>query len=217
MVGDLVKINELAMLVAKESAKLLRLGDTIPLIFHVFSNGGAIPLQRLELLMDDKIQKGIDDDVDDWKLIRDRFQLGAEIFDSAPAFPDRETFKGAMNAALPNPVIRFALFLMIAFYYEITSCINKLQGRQPIMEQYWSHWEESQPYAPIQAYIYSTADTITKSAKLDELVKTRAANKGVKVMVKRFDDTLHVQHMMAHKVEYCGLIDTILMNCDKGW
>lgn len=212
MILDTVKIDEMAVVIAKEAAKLLRMGDNIPLVCHAFSNGGAIPLQRMEQIMEEKV-KGNDDDVEDWKLIRARYQKGACIFDSAPAFPDMETFRGAIDAALPSPVIRTILFCMVALYYKSQSILHKLQGKPSWNERYWSHWEKSPTLAPVQAFVYSTVDTITKSDKLDMLVKTRI-EKGVQVMVKRFDDSQHVQHMMAHKSEYCGLIDKILIDCN---
>lgn len=48
IIFDADKIDELTKLVAKEATKLLRIREKVPLICHVFSNGGAIPLQRLE-------------------------------------------------------------------------------------------------------------------------------------------------------------------------
>lgn len=214
MFVDLVKIDEFAVEMAKEAAKLLRAaGDNnkVPLICHAFSNGGGIPLQRMEQLMDEKIRNGTDNDdvdVEDWKLIRDRLHLGAEIFDSAPAFPDMETYKGAVNAAVPG-IVGSVLFCLVAVYYQTMNVVLQLQGKQNWGDSYWKHWESCPAYAPVQAYVYSTADSITKSCKLDELVKNRVES-GVQVKVKRFDDSLHVQHMMKHKAEYCGLIDEIL-------
>ena len=210
MVMDSKKIDQFAIALAKEAAKLLRIGhENTPLVCHAFSNGGAIPLQRMEQIMDGKIRNGTDDE--DWKLLRERLQLGAEIFDSAPAFPDMETFKGAVTAGLPNsPILAFLLFWLASLYFQVNNILGKLlQGQQDWGEAYWKHWENGAPPAPIQAYVYSTADTITKSWKIDELVQTRL-DKGVQVKVKRFDDSLHVQHMMKHKAEYGAFLDDIL-------
>lgn len=215
MVVDVEKIDEFVILMGKEAAKLLRAsGDKVPLICHAFSNGGGIPLQRLEQVMEEKSRKGNDndDDVREWKLIRERLQLGAEIFDSAPAYPDMETFKGAITAGLPG-FTGLLVFYVVVLYYQTLNLIRTIQGSQAWGDVYWKHWECSPAYAPMQAYIYSTADTITKSGKLDELVRTRAEN-GVQVKVKRFEDCLHVQHMMKHRAEYCGLMDEILTTCN---
>lgn len=208
MVVDLVKIDEFALMMGKEAAKLLRTGDNIPLICHAFSNGGGIPLQRMEQLIDEKTRDGTHNVAEDWILIRERLKLGAEIFDSAPAFPDMETFRGAVNAGLPG-IMGTILFYSVALYFHAMNVLRYVNGDPHWGDAYWKHWESCPAHAPVQAYVYSTADTITKSSKLDELVKTRVES-GVQVKVKRFDDSLHVQHMMKHREEYCGLIDEIL-------
>lgn len=208
---DVVKIDEFSSLMAQEAAKLLRTGDKVPLICHAFSNGGGIPLQRLQQLMAEKLNNGTGDDnnLDDWNLIRDRMQLGAEIFDSAPAFPDMETFKGAITTGIPGIVGILLYYVVAVLYYQTTVRLQQLQGIEPWVEAYWKHWETCPIYSPIQAYIYSTADTITKYSQLDELTKTRA-ERGVRVKVMRFEDSQHVQHMIKHKEKYCGLIDEVL-------
>ena len=219
----------------REATKLLRYYDdngdqkkkkkNTPLIFHVFSNGGGIPLYRFQQIMAEKTGRHstdanggdkyyenvvIDDDEDiDWNLLQDRLKVGAEIFDSAPAFPDMETFQGAVNAALPNPVLRTVMFYIIATLYTAMNFFLKVQGKRNWSESYWRHWENCELLSATQAYVFSTADTITKSHKLDELAKIRSA-KGAHVLTKKFDDSFHVQHMIRHKEEYCGVINDVL-------
>ena len=216
MLLDMHKIDEFTGAIVHEAAKLLRLGDEIPLVCHVFSNGGGIPLHRMEEVMVEKSQAGSsgDKDVEDWKLIKERLNLGAEIFDSAPAFPDFETYRGALNAALPNPVVASFAFFLFGAYFRLIEFIAYLSGKTNWAVTYWSHWEGSPAHSPVQSFIYSTADSITKSSKLDELCKIREA-KGVRVIAKRFDDSGHVQHLLAHRKEYCAVIDTVLVRTAK--
>lgn len=208
IVFDLVKVDEFSVCVAKEAAKLLRRGDKIPLLCHVFSNGGAIPLQRMEGMMDENIQNGTDD-VEDWKLLKERLEMGVEVFDSSPAFVDMDTFRQGIKAALPtNAIISFIVFCISAAYFQAWGLCRQLQGEEPWETGFWKHWV-TKKFAPVQAYVYSTADTTTKSSKLDELIKIKE-DMGVKVTVKRFDDSLHCQHMLKHKTEYLALIDEIV-------
>ena len=224
---DVAKIQEYVHLIAHEATKLLRQGDDIPLVVHAFSNGGGIPLMQLEVMMNDATSKTTvsQEDADnnknnkdkdngeseldiDWHLIKDR--LNAHIFDSAPAYPDFETFWGALHAGIGNIVVAFALFSMGAMYYMIVEALDKMKGQMAFRDMYWKHWVDSPLTTPLQAFVYSTADKITKSHKIDELCKSRE-DKGVKVVRLRFDDSLHVQHMMKHKDEYCNLLDDVLM------
>ncbi|CAB9520625.1 Transmembrane protein 53 [Seminavis robusta] len=211
MLADTIKMDEFATAVAKEAAKHLRQAgnDEVPLVCHAFSNGGCLPLTRMQLMMMEKIPRD-EEDVDDWILLQDRYRLGGVVLDSSPAFPDLRTFKRAIQGALRSRVLAYIIFLLMAMYWHVCSLFLEVQGKQTFLGIFWSHWENSSQLTRVQAFIYSTADTITRYQKLDELVKTRMAHAGANVLVKRFDDSDHVQHMMAHKEEYCNLIDKIL-------
>ena len=151
----------------------------------------------------------IDNDVDvDWNLFRERLQLGAEIFDSAPATIDLETFYNGVQAALPNVVLRLILFCFSAVLFGAWKWYAWITGRPQWAKEFWYHWETTTS-CPLQGYVYSTADKTTKSWAIDELIETKR-RKGVTVKVRRFEDSRHVQHMIQHKSEYYGLIDEIL-------
>lgn len=214
MVADEKKMRELSTMAAKEAVKMLQLGDKIPLICHAFSNGGGMPLWALEKTLEDKCRNRNDKDVEEWKLIAERIKLGAEIFDSAPAFPDFSTLRAAMLASTQNSLLGEALFLLAILFYYASSVFTMAQGKERWDQRYWAHWETCTSYAGTQIFIYSTADTITKSSKLDDLVRKRE-KLGGNVIVKRFEDSQHVQHMRMHQLEYCNVIKEVVSRSTK--
>lgn len=230
---DLRKIDELLNLVVHEAAKQIISATTsasasdgssiIPVIVHAFSNGGAVPLQRMERTYDRRRSgEMVSDEFDaDWELVVGQgLARGAEIFDSAPVYLDDATFSKAILASLPNNnnnnnrVIAYVVFLFCYPYLRVLGLIAVLKGQDDYMKKYWAHYMYSRSYSSVSAYIYSTADTIASSDKLDELVATRQqAIKGgatTKVVVRRFDDSQHVQHLRLHKAEYVAVIEEVM-------
>jgi hypothetical protein len=191
MTGDLDKIDELLTAVVKEAVKHLRQQHSatttddkgqeedraieIPVICHVFSNGGAFPLQRLERTLDRRQAGEVSDNMDeDWKLFGRSLAKGGEIFDSSPAYLDWDTLCGAILAALPNNIILAYFLVSISFLFiQIRALVSFLKGQDNYTKKYWDHYVNSRFYTSIVAYIYSRADTITNSTKLDELVAAR--------------------------------------------
>ncbi|CAB9531733.1 transmembrane protein 53 [Seminavis robusta] len=213
---NLVKTDALVNMVVKEACRHLRQGgDEVPLICHAFSNGGCVPLYRMQKQMMEKINSNNAEDVDNWKLIRDRYQLGAEIIDSAPIFPDAAAFGRAIRTALPNRVLSSTAIFFVSIYQNSQNSVMKARGKKPYPDKFWSHWEDSPQYAGVQAFIYTTADTILPYEKLDELVETRKAHEGANVLVERFGDSDHVQLLKDHKEEYCSLIGRVLDGSKK--
>lgn len=252
--ADEVKTDELVALLVTQAAKLLRYHhddseSKIPLIFHVFSNGGAIPLFRLETLLSQHLaantkvggvrpQTNQAEDNEhspsenDWKLFHQSLAIGAEIFDSAPAFPDLETFQAALRAGLGGSsslVAVLATHLLVLFavaYYHSLMWLSHLGGRKRLwVEEYWAHWLNAPHVAAVQAYIYSESDTITKSEKLDALVHERQRKcytsnqqrQGLpptQVLVQRFEDSAHVQQYRQHPVAYRALLDQVMKQVD---
>jgi len=206
MFADLPKINEMVSDIVKQAAKLLRTNEKIPLIIHAFSNGGALVVHELERRLEEMNEGDNDSDI---VIVKERLARGAQVFDSAPAFVDFETYSGAISAGIPNPILHTVLIGVVTLFFTLKAFMDKVQGKPDVFKEYWKHWGPSPMHAPVQAYVYSTMDKITKSEKLDELVQTRK-EKGVNVLTRRFDDSDHVQHMLQHKDSYVSLMDEVL-------
>ena len=215
MTADYFKANELAEDVVRETAKLLRLGgdgETAqrPVILHAFSNGGGLALQTIELKLA-KLEKDATVFGPDWQVFRQGLRRGAEVFDSAPAFLTWGTMQGAVTSGISNPILQTIFLAVVASIVVWTEFCSLLAGKRSFIKEYWVHWLTAPPVVSVQAYLYSSADPITISSKIDELIEVLRKNKkGLRVLSKRFNDTHHVQHMIKHKKEYCELLDQVL-------
>lgn len=204
----------------------------IPLIFHVFSNGGAMVLhhweERLQEMMTAQPTASASktDNVDDsnhpqrWQIVQEHMAVGAQIFDSAPAFPDLGTYMAAVTAGLRgqgvNTVAVYFVLATMIVYFQALVWISYFRGQPRWIDSYWNHWIQVPANTPVQAYIYSTSDPITKSQKLDELTHHRRQQQPTHddVIVQRFDDSDHVQHYIQYPDAYTAIIDQVLSKTD---
>ena len=120
-------MDQLVTEVVMEAVKHVRQADELPLICHSFSNGGCLPLQRMQMrMMGTTDNENTDAQV--WKLIRERYQLGAQVFDSSPAYPDMETFRRAARGAVPNPILASLVFLIAILYHHCCRFYMEIQA-----------------------------------------------------------------------------------------
>jgi hypothetical protein len=215
---DIYALEAFAQKLASQTATVVREmeqapnngGKKIPVMIHSFSNGGAYPLWRLEVLIERAMmEKNVAEiqKTQDLLLIGDR--LRGEIFDSAPCFPDNNSAMKAMKHSISNTILRniFRVTLLIHVFLVLVHRIlfNKSDSRM----DFWKHMTESR-LCLNQAYVYSTMDDITDVKMLEELVSARQGHAHAHILVKKFDDSEHVQHYRKYQSEYCELMDTFL-------
>lgn len=219
--GEKQILDEFAMEAARNAIKILKDVDKdLPVVTHVFSNGGTIPLTRLETLIHKANRaraEGIMTPMDqDLILLGNAMKKGGQIFDSSPCFPDIATGLRGIGSGIQNAVARFiaqsAYVLMIA----IQMPLIWLSGQPSFTDQFWHHIM----YRPIvsrQAFVYSTKDKICNCDKLETLIAYRQDTVGIEnVLVKKFTDSKHVLHLRQHPEEYVAFVEEMLRRVASG-
>ncbi|CAB9528871.1 transmembrane protein 53 [Seminavis robusta] len=206
-------LKKLGMDAAKEAIKLLKASEdkTIPVIIHVFSGGGCVVLEQLELLLmearDAKEPKT--GNQEDLMTLYDAIQRGGQVFDSSPAYLGVGAGIQAIAAGVPNRTVQLIIQFMFVVFSVITMIICKLTEQKPGAELHWQHMLDSD-IAKRQGYIYSTSDRLTDYEKVQEVIEYRKKRPESKVTVKRFTKSKHCQHLMAHPQEYNAFLDEFL-------
>lgn len=192
----------------------------VPVVLHYFSNGGAFVAEKLGQMIQDAISAGGQistkknkhdkGDADDLKLIHERLnKKGFEVLDSSPAYLYESTYFRCIDMAVPSLPLRiiFKGFISLSTVYKkIMACANQ-QERVDVI--FWQNMMESE-LCQRQAFVYSTADVLTDSHKLDEFINERQ-KRGIQVIVQKFDDSGHVLHLKEHPEEYKGnIVDYVL-------
>ena len=182
-------------------------GKKIPVILHAFSNAGSFLVERLEVLVqrasvDLKLRCS-----EDIVLVGER--LDGQIFDSSPAYPDIKLGFTSTNGVVFGESIFVKIIVGILFLSAgaISVICNFILGLPDVRWTFWNNMREGR-LCLRQAYIYSTADTITNVEKLEELIENRSSFSNV--TVQRFDDSNHVMHLLKHPLAYEQLVDKFL-------
>lgn len=219
--GEKQVLDAFALEAARKAIKILKeIDQDLPVITHVFSNGGTIPLSRLETLIHKANRarsKGIMTAMDsDLILLGNAMRKGGQIFDSSPCFPDYVTAIRGIGSGIQNSITRFiaqgAFVLMIL----IQTPLIWLSGEPSFTDQLWHHVMH-RPIAPRQAYVYSTKDRITNCDKLEALIAFRQHTAGVEnILVKRFTDSKHVLHLRQHPEEYVAFVNEMIRRVESG-
>lgn len=210
------KLSRLARECTLETARILQpllrnneQETEIPVIFHVFSNGGCFVLEHVErLLLQETADKNTSPVDDDLQLVR--HCLRGQTFDSSPAFVSRETSIAALEGAFSNPLVFQFLKAAVHLQYMFQFLRNKIFQQTPWPETFWNHFvtsdlgSSSSGSSIRQAYIYSSSDHVTDSNKLEELIQARQRSHPVSVL--RFSDSDHVQHLLRHRDEYSQFV-----------
>ena len=199
----------------------------LPVILHVFSNGGAFVLQSIEELLTRRRtvcpSSNITESVKERKLrhicesFSNRVLSGCTIYDSAPCYPSYVSGIRAIGRAVPVPIVNVlcqALFLLYVLCVDyIPSSIKRLiLGEKyrfySMAENFWNSMETCRLTSK-EAYVYSTNDDLASYHHLDKLVEIKTAVVQV-LKVLRYKDSQHVGHMRTHPHDYHEMIDTIL-------
>ncbi|NXP27222.1 TM53B protein, partial [Scytalopus superciliaris] len=173
-----------------------------PVIFHVFSNGGAMLYRYIiEALHTHKPFKSL--------------RVAGTIFDSAPG---RRNLIGGLRALaillVPmNVLLKYMLLLTFAsaavvlrmLLYPLTRFIH--ESHYDALLKAPSRWPE--------LYLYSQVDAIIKASEVKYMADARQ-RLGVPVRAVDFSDSPHVCHMRVYPTYYCSLCMTFLSDCVRG-
>jgi hypothetical protein len=204
-------IDAFVLQAIREVIPLLRANDRLPLILHGFSHGGSMPIERLETLLVLTLATSAMDP--DLKMVQQRLKLGAEMFDSAPIRMTLGIGVRSIRGVVPNHFLFFLAVLVSVSLYYCDRLINWFFGRPDKPSTYWSHMKTS-TVCMRQAYVYSTADTITPYKHLEDMIEARR-NRGADVTIRKFHDSPHVQHLRFHPTEYGQLMDVMLLKVEE--
>lgn len=204
-------LDDCARDAVREVAKIIREnerdGKKIPVIVHAFSNAGSFLVDRLEVLIHEAREDLKTKCSEDLVLVGDR--MNGEIFDSSPAYPDISLGFTSTNGVVFGDYLIMKIIVGIIFTLAggLSLLCNWVLGLPDVRWTFWENMREGR-LCLRQAYIYSTADSITNVARLEELIENR--KKFSHVTVQKFEDSKHVTHMMKHPEIYEKLVNDFL-------
>lgn len=152
----------------------------IPVVVRYFSIDGAFVAEKLEHMIQDAISGQISTnknhdkgDADDLKLIHERLSTKRfEVLDSSPAYLYESNYFRAIDTAVPSLPLRiiFKGYIFLTVIYKKIMAVVTRQKRVKVL--FCQNMMESE-LCQRQAFVYSTADVLTDSKKLDEFIEAR--------------------------------------------
>jgi Eukaryotic protein of unknown function (DUF829) len=183
---------------------------------HIMSNGGAFVVSRISQMLaaqrkNNACTCGTSSDLE---LLSTRLKGGCQIFDSAPCYLDSRICFNVIKHLIPNPILGIPLAVLFSLKFYVTNFISKLSGKPTFGQTFWKTVIEDST-CDLQAFVYSCKDDIANSIKIEELIEERRRH-GVKVLVKHFPDSSHVQHLKLHGLEYSDFVESVLTEMERG-
>jgi hypothetical protein len=176
--------------------------ETVPLVIHSFSNGGAFLLEEMEDILENE-------PTDETKLISSRLKNGYQLFDSCPCYIRPLWDTHHISESFPHPkwssVSRW-LYAAGASATLTLWCSATLSWHRP--QRFWSRMQESR-VCHHQIFIYTTTDMLSDAAAVDRLIATRQ-EMGIDCKVYRYSDSDHCRLDKDHPEEYGQAIDEAL-------
>lgn len=211
-----LSIDSFSIDTVKKVNKLLQSyeNDKVPVILHTFSNGGTFVTERVERLIT-KAKQGETKPEHTEELLLFDDHLRGQIFDSAPSYPSLDLMMSAMNLAVPGGKM---VHLPLLATFSLGLLLSGETFAKNKWLDYWNHLLDSD-FCRRQGYIYSTGDEVVSFKDLDYLVAHRkkllSADKETDVpmedlIVRRLEDSPHIQHLRAHPEVYHEFIDACL-------
>ncbi len=165
-----------------------------PILFHVFSNGGAILYKHIvEVLHRDSHFRKV--------------RVMGTIFDSGPCPTDAAAGARAFVASQGEMNAAFRLFLSFAVivYVYIVSLIHKIltafgSSRKLSHADFWESMKKDPSRWP-QMFLYSKADKVVPESAVREMADHRR-RLGVETMQHCWEDSDHVMHFRNHTDAY---------------
>lgn len=209
--------------------------DEHPIIFHIFSNGGAFFYQHVSLQMQAQNKQ---------------LQVKGVIFDSAPGERRFSSVYRALAAIIGGPLwynvpvsliatfFIFSFFILMVNIDIISQKINSdivshvkmvlkhvlkliffqayikglLQFKKPQTEPIVL---ADEPYNWPQLFIYSKEDELVRYEDIERFAAKRKA-KGVKVLQVCLENSPHVQHLITHREIYINTVVNFIQDCLNG-
>jgi len=190
-----------------EVSCLLQKYEELPIMIHLFSNGGGFVWEHmLQILKErpfEEIEKRSRNHHPNLNLISKNLQ--GQIFDSAPAYPSVETFIAALKSS--GTIRNFFLLKVVevvalCLYHAENFICNWIFRKENRLLAYWNTLlKSSELFSRKQGFVYSSMDHVTDVVHLENFIRCRKAQ-GTEVSVLKFDDSSHVLHYRNHPVEY---------------
>lgn len=182
-----------------------------PVIFNVFSNGGGLVVESLEILVE-RAQSRMNDkshEENDRDLLLVGDNLKGQLFDSAPAFVTPTTGLRAIDGAFRNAFLKAGVQFVFLLYAGGSYAYAKLLGAPDPAQVYWMHMLNS-TICRKQGFVYSQADRMTSAERLEELIQHRKQDTANTILELKFDDSDHVLHFRKYPEEYLAFVDRFL-------
>jgi hypothetical protein len=207
-------LDECALIAADHIVKLLdEVNDEkVPVIFHAFSNGGAYLIERLEVLIQEA-RDGKNHGESNKTLLLLGERLQGQVFDSAPAYPSAQSAVRAMSSVFTNSIMKILISILVTSHYYYDMILHHVFGYPNGRNDFYKFMADSRMCLK-QAYIYSAADDITDVTMLEELIASRQKMSD-DILVKKFDDSQHVQHLRMHEAAYNQVVERFLEAIDS--
>jgi len=176
----------------------------VPLVIHSFSNGGALLLEQIELILSED-----DGSQEDLQLVSSRLQKGYQFFDSCPCYIRTIWDTSRLTASFPNPKMSSVgrtIYALSASSSLTLWCTFTLSWHRP--QQFWQRMVNSQA-CNFQIYMYTTTDMASDANAVDQLVETRRSM-GIDCTAYRYNDSNHCRLDKDHPEEYGKAIDDAL-------
>lgn len=200
-------LKDVAQAVVTEATAAIEAGEVsvqhvLPVVVHLFSNGGSFVLYELEQLLVDTNQEK--ETAPFW----DRLRLGYQFFDSCPCYIRMVWDTKHLSDSFPHPAWSSwsrNLYSLGASLSLTTWCVMTLSAYKPA--KLWRHWLDSDVCSN-QIYVYSSCDMLSDAAAVERLVEHRRSIANVDT--RRFDDSNHCRMHIDHPLEYGAVIDKAL-------
>jgi hypothetical protein len=207
----------------------------LPVLVHVFSNGGGFVwhhmLDCLETQEDEALmqfhplgtnQSMTTVDTEETPLHTNtalslmRKNIRGQIFDSSPAYPKFDNGIAALEGSgmVGNRLLMGLLKCMFVLFYVWESLWDRFNHRPHRLMQYWKDliecdWDVS------QGFIYSSVDRMVDPTHLEEFIEARKqvleqSDKLNAISVLKFEDSPHVLHYRYHPEEYKEFVERFL-------
>lgn len=206
-------LDECALIAVDHIVKILDELENkkVPVIFHAFSNGGAYLIERLEILIQEA-RDGKNHSESNKTLLVLGERLQGEVFDSAPAYPSAQSAVRAMSSVFTSSIMRALISILVTSHYYYDMILHHVFGFPNGRKDFYKFMANSRLCLK-QAYVYSAADDITDVVMLEELIASRKKISD-DIHVKKFDDSLHVQHLRMHEVAYNQFVERFLQTIE---
>lgn len=173
--------------------------DEHPIIFHIFSNGGAILYQHVSLAM---------------QQANTPLKVRGVIFDSAPGERRLTALFKAISAIIGgHPLANLPMSFVITFFISVLwffEVIAQAFSRTPIETNPIALAEE--PYTWPQLFLYSNTDTMIPASDVEKFA-SRRAERGVRVQLVLFTNSPHVKHYTTYRDVYVNTVCSFVHEC----